>query len=210
MAYVPNIKKKSNKNQLRDLKRLLTKKGIDPENEKQIKQKIEDLESRVFVATHTKEYKKNKEDHKKLKFFDKTKIERRMNKINVQLKAETSEEEKQKLTTELDLLNRQLDYIHFYPDTIYYISLYPSSELSEKLTQQREQLMIITQKIKEKSKKIDEDFLKRDVVFRKKAFHKGLEALSKLKKDIESKLEKDVESDDLHDDFFISGENQEE
>ena len=118
----------TNKKKIRDMERMLEKLGDKmPEEVKEAKRK--ELKEMRKVEKRKKEAEKFETRYKKIKFFEKKKIIRRLERIEKEL-AEPGE--KEELMRDKQKYKNYLTYVNNYPETQKYLSLFPTGEDAEK------------------------------------------------------------------------------
>lgn len=142
-----------NKKKIRDLERLLEKKGDTmPEEVKKAKKK--ELKELKRGEKHKKEAELFETRYKKIKFFEKRKIIRKLEKLDKEKKQEGLGEEKVKeIDQTKEKYRNYLTYVNNFPATKKYISLFPTSE-TDKSEEQRDLMMTKILKMVEVKNKI--------------------------------------------------------
>ena len=104
--------------------------------------KLKELKELKKQEKSKKEAEKFKTRYDKIKFFEKKKIIRKLEKIDKKLK-EVEEEEEGKAELEEDKLKYKnyLTYVNNFPDTQKYLSLFPTGEDAEKSRELKDQMM---------------------------------------------------------------------
>lgn len=140
---VHSTQQNSFKKQMRDINRLLSKKGKDgaegiddtlkskkEEELKALKKKAKESKKKRFLI------KENEAKYKKIKFFEETKLRRKLK--SVQNKIQSIEEgkadpglDKEELLAEKQRIGDDLNYIKFYPMERKYIALFPAKDDEE-------------------------------------------------------------------------------
>jgi len=95
---------------------------------KQEQQKIEDLEKKMSLK------------YRKVKFFEKRKIIRKITQIEKALTQDKEESEKEQLQIILDKLKIDLHYVKYFPKTEPYLSLYPTSKHTPEVLKQQQEI----------------------------------------------------------------------
>lgn len=126
-----------NKKKIRDLERLLAKtEGKMPEDIRS--KKLEELKEMKRAEKGKKEAEKFESRYKKIRFFEKKKIIRRLEKIERQIKDEPNK------AVELEEQKKEyknfLSYVNNFPETKKYISLFPSED-TDKSKAERDEMM---------------------------------------------------------------------
>jgi len=123
----------TNKKKIRDLERMLEKLG-DKMSEEVKQQKRRELKELKKQEKRKKEAEKFESRYKKIKFFEKKKIIRRLEKVEKELKeGDALDEEKRKeLEAQRLKYKNYLTYVNNYPDTQKYLSLFPTGDDAEK------------------------------------------------------------------------------
>ncbi|CAM6028756.1 unnamed protein product [Sphagnum balticum] len=116
------------KNQIRAIERLL-KKVLPAEVKDAQQKKLEELKQQSDVHSRSELERKMALRYRKVKFFERRKIERRIRRLEKQQR--TSDDNPQQLadlTEQLTQLKEDLEYVRFFPKTEKYVSLFMGSE----------------------------------------------------------------------------------
>ena len=127
------------KSQLRQAKRLLLKDGLTPELRSTTEKKISQLQASIETVPSKEQERKNAIKYHRIKFFDRTKVARRLKKVTSELDQLNSAEnpretEKQKLELQAQHLRIDLNYIRHYPKHLKYVSLCPGGQYKDHAT----------------------------------------------------------------------------
>lgn len=130
----------------------------DKMSEEVKQQKRRELKELKKQEKRKKEAEKFESRYKKIKFFEKKKIIRRLEKVEKELKeGDALDEEKRKeLEAQRLKYKNYLTYVNNYPDTQKYLSLFPTGDDAEKSKSQRDEMMAKILKIAEVKAKIRE------------------------------------------------------
>ena len=110
------------------------------------------------VEKRKREAEKFETRYKKIKFFEKKKIIRRLERIDKEIQEVGTDEEDKKadLLKDKQKYKNYLTYVNNYPDTQKYLSLFPTGEDAEKSKAQRDEMMVKILKIAEVKAKLRE------------------------------------------------------
>ena len=101
------------------------------------------------LKTKLKDYKdaiKFESRYKKIRFIERRKLERKLNKVNKNIEKEKDEKNKEKLIKEKEEIIEDINYVKYYPRTYKYYSLFPNNDSeNENMIKKREKMK---QKIK--------------------------------------------------------------
>ncbi|KAH9307276.1 hypothetical protein KI387_035187, partial [Taxus chinensis] len=113
------------KNQIRSIQRLL-RKNLPQEIKEAQKKKLEELRKLVELQAQSELERKMALRYRKVKFFERRKIERRIRRLEKQQRAalEHTGEEVAAQACELAQLKEDLEYVRFFPKTEKYVSLF--------------------------------------------------------------------------------------
>mmetsp|Transcript_1457 Transcript_1457/g.1993 ORF Transcript_1457/g.1993 Transcript_1457/m.1993 type:complete len:203 (-) Transcript_1457:171-779(-) len=117
-------KKQSRKNQIRNLKRLLHKKAFPEDKKIEIERKIQNLESQITENKAQDRIQKMQDKYKKVKFFEKVKVTRKLAQIEKKIKKCEDTSKSEELERQKSQLEDDLKYIEFYPADQKYIGLF--------------------------------------------------------------------------------------
>jgi len=150
----PKDKKKNYPRLIRDLKRLINKKGLDADVKATKEKELEAL-----IKEHEQKTKEDKweERYKSVRFFEKKKVTRKINQVNKRLaKLYTSDAsdvaaEEAKLRASLAKHQLDLQYIEHFPRGHKYIALFPTEDREDpKLEAQRAKMReLVAEKVAE-------------------------------------------------------------
>ena len=125
--------------------------------------KLKELKELKKQEKSKKEAEKFKTRYDKIKFFEKKKIIRRLEKLDKKLKEVETGEDKAELEEDRLKYKNYLTYVNNFPDTQKYLSLFPTGEDAEKSSEQRDQMMTKILKTAEvKSKLREKELLEMD------------------------------------------------
>ena len=123
------IRSKSLKKQIHDTQRLLFKNILCEDGIKAQQEKLAKLKQSFYETKRTKTYNKKLAKYKGVKFFDKSKILKRLSSLDKLLTTTDCEkEDKNILEKEYNLYKRYLNYVTYFPVDRKYISLFPTSD----------------------------------------------------------------------------------
>ncbi|KAG0149020.1 hypothetical protein CROQUDRAFT_669505 [Cronartium quercuum f. sp. fusiforme G11] len=123
------------KSRLRQANRLLKKQGLSEKLKKATEAQIETLQAALRKKSSKEQERANAIRYHRVKFFDRKKINRRLQQVIRQLQdiAESGEDntkdarkQKKRLDRELQQLRIDLHYVNAYPKHLKYVSLYPN------------------------------------------------------------------------------------
>ncbi|KAL3688035.1 hypothetical protein R1sor_014344 [Riccia sorocarpa] len=114
------------KNQIRSIERLLKKPLLSDEVKHAQEVRLEDLRKQAEQHTRTELERKMALRYRKVKFFERRKIERRIRRVEKQLRtmADQSTAVGLSLSRELEQLKEDLEYVKFFPKTEKYVALF--------------------------------------------------------------------------------------
>ena len=124
------IRTKSLKKQIHDTQRLLFKNILCEEGVKAQQEKLAKLKESFYETKRVKTHNKKLAKYKGIKFFDKSKILKKLTSLDKLLTITDSDEKEDKniLEKEFNLYKRYLNYVTYFPADRKYISLFPTSE----------------------------------------------------------------------------------
>ena len=134
----PGQKKKSTKNQMRSIQRLLSREGLP---EKLRLEKMRELEALTGVAEENKQVERERKmavRYHKVKFFERVKLTRAMEKLERDHPDESARSDA--VTAELRQLKDDLHYVMHFPKGFKYVSILKQEGDTEYLKQKREKL----------------------------------------------------------------------
>ncbi|PJF18062.1 hypothetical protein PSACC_02130 [Paramicrosporidium saccamoebae] len=115
------------KKQLRDVTRLLSRPNLSADIRQQQERKLQHINSLVQERTVEEKQRKMRSKYAKVRFFESTKARRHLRQAAKALVAEPTEENLQKWME----AKRDVIYVQAFPETSKYISLFPSTPLTE-------------------------------------------------------------------------------
>ncbi|CAH9083635.1 unnamed protein product [Cuscuta epithymum] len=179
----PKSKAISLKNQIRSIERML-RKDLPPEIRTAQEKKLEEFKKQqdihIRLAVERKQFIRNK----KIKFFDRRKIERRIRRLEKQQRTCSGQVQETQIAEQLARLKEDLEYVKFFPKTEKYVSLFTGGE-DEGIVEKRKEL--------------------------RKQIKANLVAAAASGKDLEETGSEDDGLLDLSDDdFFVSGSSSDE
>ncbi|CDW76673.1 UNKNOWN [Stylonychia lemnae] len=142
----------TNKKRIRDLERLLAKEGIPEEMKVAKKKELRELQK---LDKKKEEAEIFELKYKKIKFFEKKKVIKKLETLKKELAEIKDSEQKQKLEAEFKEQRKMLIYIDTYPPHKKYIALFPKED-SEEGKQQRQKMMEKILRIAEQKDKVRE------------------------------------------------------
>ncbi|KXJ27632.1 rRNA-processing protein EFG1 [Exaiptasia diaphana] len=142
-------RKKSFKNQLRDVQRLLRQKDIPATVRVAQERMLNMLKENLTESAKQQKEKKMSKKYKMVKFFEKRKISRMYKSCTNELTQCKDKQQREELEDRLKLLKQQWNYITYFPKDEKYISLFPPTPCTNKATldSQEEILKLINDKI---------------------------------------------------------------
>ncbi|XP_042064522.1 rRNA-processing protein EFG1-like [Salvia splendens] len=171
------------KNQIRSIERML-RKDLPLEIKEAQENKLEELKRQQDIQNRLALERKIFLRYRRIKFFERRKIERRIRRLEKQQRASTGQAQEADITEQLSKLKEDLEYVKFFPKTEKYVSLYVGgheAEIMEKRNTLRKQI--------------------KDNLIAAAASGKELE---------ETGSEDDGALDPSDDDFFLNGSSSEE
>ncbi|XP_039043979.1 rRNA-processing protein EFG1-like isoform X2 [Hibiscus syriacus] len=184
----PGVDKKSKpkavslKNQIRSIERML-RKDLPPEVREAQENKLEGLKRQQEIHTRLAVERKIFLRNRKIKFFERRKIERRIRRLEKLQRTSSGQTQDTEIANQLSKLKEDLEYVRFFPKTEKYVSLFMGCDDSE-VVDRRNRLR--TQ-------------IKANVV-----------AAAASGKDMEETGSEDDGLLDLSDDFFLKGSSSDE
>ena len=125
-------------NKINEIKEQLNKNFYDENKKKEKINFIKKLKEKI------KDYKdaiKFSERYKKIRFIERRKLERKLNKIKKQIENEKNEEKLKELKENLKNVENDINYVKYYPKTYKYYSLFPINDKDNKiLIEKREKI----------------------------------------------------------------------
>ena len=189
----PKKRTVTNKKRIRDLERLLEKKQDLPEEVK--KEKLKEIKELKKGEKSKKEAEKFETRYKKIKFFEKKKVIRKLEKLEKQRGETIDEEELKKIESSKGLYKNYLTYVNNFPPNQKYISLFPTSE-TDKSKELRDGMMEKILKTAEVKFKIRE----------KELLDMDKDELDGV--DNDERIEKKIKAIEKKDAFFTTSEEQ--
>ncbi|KAG6423129.1 hypothetical protein SASPL_113515 [Salvia splendens] len=171
------------KNQIRSIERML-RKDLPLEIKEAQEKKLEELKRQHDIQNRLALERKIFLRYRRIKFFERRKIERRIRRLEKQQRALTGQAQEADISEQLSKLKEDLEYVKFFPKTEKYVSLYvggDEAEIVEKRSTLRKQI--------------------KDNLIAAAASGKELE---------ETGSEDDGALDPSDDDFFLNGSSSEE
>uniref|UniRef100_A0A7S2RJF1 rRNA-processing protein EFG1 n=1 Tax=Rhizochromulina marina TaxID=1034831 RepID=A0A7S2RJF1_9STRA len=127
----------SRKNQIRSLRRLLSKEDLDAELRKSIESKLGELGEQVVDKQQEDLERKRAQRYHKVKFFERRKLMRRLEAVKKQLSKAADTSEVTTLKDELVRLDEDMTYVRYFPNDKKYISLF-ATDVDEATARRRE------------------------------------------------------------------------
>ncbi|CAN1128911.1 rRNA-processing protein efg1 [Linum perenne] len=118
------------KNQIRSVERML-RKELSPEAREAQQKKLEGLKEQHETHTRLALERTIFLRDKKIKFFERRKIERRIRRLEKQQRASSGQAQDPEAAAQLSMLKEDLEYVRFFPKTEKYISLLSGGDDSE-------------------------------------------------------------------------------
>ncbi|KAD3639989.1 hypothetical protein R6Q59_003108 [Mikania micrantha] len=126
----PKAKLISLKRQIRSTERLL-RKDTRPEVNEALVKKLEGLKSQQQVLDNLALERKIFLRDRKIKFFERRKVERRIRRLEKQQRALSGQAQEAEIAEQLSKLKEDLEYIRFFPKTEKYVSLFKKGDITE-------------------------------------------------------------------------------
>ncbi|KAK4801712.1 hypothetical protein SAY86_022199 [Trapa natans] len=132
----PAVEKKSKpkavsiKNQIRSVERML-RKDLPSEVRDAQEKKLEGLRKQQEIHTRLAVERKIFLQDRKIKFFERRKIERRIRRLEKMQRSSSGPEQDAEIVEQLCKLKEDLEYVRFFPKTEKYVSLFSGSDNSE-------------------------------------------------------------------------------
>ncbi|XP_031398951.1 rRNA-processing protein EFG1 [Punica granatum] len=123
----PKPKTVSLKNQIRSVERML-RKDLPPEVREAQEKKLEGLKKQQEIHTRLAVEKKIFLRDRKIKFFERRKIERRIRRLEKMQRSSSGPEQDAEITEQLAKLKEDLEYVRFFPKTEKYVSLFTGDD----------------------------------------------------------------------------------
>nr|GMD77728.1 rRNA-processing protein EFG1 [Ipomoea batatas]GMD79370.1 rRNA-processing protein EFG1 [Ipomoea batatas]GMD80902.1 rRNA-processing protein EFG1 [Ipomoea batatas]GMD81924.1 rRNA-processing protein EFG1 [Ipomoea batatas] len=138
----PKSKAVSLKNQIRSVERML-RKDLPPEVREAQEKKLEDFKKQQEIHNRLAVERKIFLRNRKIKFFDRRKIERRIRRLEKQQRTSSGQAQETQIAEQLAKLKEDLEYVRFFPKTEKYVSLFTGGDdegIIEKRTELRKQI----------------------------------------------------------------------
>ncbi|KAF8016410.1 hypothetical protein BT93_H1808 [Corymbia citriodora subsp. variegata] len=133
-SKAPAVEKKpkavSLKNQIRSVERML-RKDLPPEVREAQEKKLEGLKKQQEIHTRLAVEKKIFLRDRKIKFFERRKIERRIRRLEKMQRTLSGPEQDATIAQQLSKLKEDLEYVRFFPKTEKYVSLFSGGDDSD-------------------------------------------------------------------------------
>ncbi|XP_012069753.1 rRNA-processing protein EFG1 isoform X2 [Jatropha curcas] len=126
----PKPKSVSLKNQIRSTERML-RKELPPEIREAQEQKLEGLKKQQEIHTRLALERKIFLRDRKIKFFERRKVERRIRRLEKLQRASSGQAQDAQIAEQLSKLKEDLEYVRFFPKTEKYVSLFTGGEDSD-------------------------------------------------------------------------------
>ncbi|KAJ9700523.1 hypothetical protein PVL29_006033 [Vitis rotundifolia] len=123
LAVDKKPKSVSLKNQIRSTERIL-RKNLPPEVREAQEKKLEGLKKQQEIHTRLAVERKIFLRDRKIKFFERRKIERRIRRLEKQQRAASGQAQEAEVAEQLSKLKEDLEYVRFFPKTEKYVSLF--------------------------------------------------------------------------------------
>ncbi|CAL1411207.1 unnamed protein product [Linum trigynum] len=118
------------KNQIRSVERML-RKQLTPEVREAQEKKLEGLKNQQDLHTRLALERKIFLRDRKIKFFERRKVERRIRRLERQQRASSGQAQDPQAAEQLSKLKEDLEYVRFFPKTEKYVSLFSGGDDSE-------------------------------------------------------------------------------
>ncbi|XP_030543485.1 rRNA-processing protein EFG1 isoform X2 [Rhodamnia argentea] len=133
-SKAPGVEKKpkavSLKNQIRSIERML-RKDLPPEVREAQEKKLEGLKKQQEIHSRLAVEKKIFLRDRKIKFFERRKIERRLRRLEKMQRTSSGPEQDAAIAEQLSKLKEDLEYVRFFPKTEKYVSLFSGGDGSD-------------------------------------------------------------------------------
>lgn len=133
-SKAPGVEKKpkavSLKNQIRSVERML-RKDLPPEVREAQEKKLEGLKKQQEIHSRLAVEKKIFLRDRKIKFFERRKIERRVRRLEKMQRTSSGPEQDAAIAEQLSKLKEDLEYVRFFPKTEKYVSLFSGGDESD-------------------------------------------------------------------------------
>ncbi|KAL0392839.1 UNVERIFIED_CONTAM: hypothetical protein Sradi_2506700 [Sesamum radiatum] len=130
------------KNQIRSIERML-RKDLPHEVKEAQEKKLDELKKQQEIHNRLALERKNFLRNRKIKFFERRKVERRIRRLEKQQRASTGQAQEAEIAEQLTKLKEDLEYVRFFPKTEKYVSLFmggDEAEIVEKRNNLRKQI----------------------------------------------------------------------
>uniref|UniRef100_K3WU54 rRNA-processing protein EFG1 n=1 Tax=Globisporangium ultimum (strain ATCC 200006 / CBS 805.95 / DAOM BR144) TaxID=431595 RepID=K3WU54_GLOUD len=128
------------KNRIRALDRFLKRGGLDDATRASKQRELKELQDEFNKKEMTEQEKQNAEKYKKLRFFERVKLMRKLKKAKSAMEKATDKAEKKQFKQEFKHHRQDLMYIYYFPKLEQYISLFPSTAHDEDKLKRQEEL----------------------------------------------------------------------
>ncbi|KAK6914022.1 rRNA-processing protein Efg1 [Dillenia turbinata] len=112
------------KNLIRSTERFLLRKNLPPEVREAQEKKLDELKKQQEIHNHLAVQRKIFLRDRKIKFFERRKIERRIRRLEKQQRASSGQVQDNEIAEQLSQLKEDLEYVRFFPKTEKYVSLF--------------------------------------------------------------------------------------
>ncbi|GMP56216.1 hypothetical protein CsSME_00020785 [Camellia sinensis var. sinensis] len=119
----PKPKSVSLKNQIRSIQRML-RKDLSPEVREAQEKKLEGIKKQQEIHNRLAVERKIFLRDRKIKFFERRKIERRIRRLEKMQRASSGQSKEAEIAEQLSKLKEDLEYVRFFPKTEKYVSLF--------------------------------------------------------------------------------------
>ncbi|XWS13762.1 hypothetical protein CRYUN_Cryun36dG0066000 [Craigia yunnanensis] len=126
----PKPKAVSLKNQIRSIERIL-RKDLPPEVRDAQEKKLEGLKKQQEIHTRLAVERKIFLRDRKIKFFERRKIERRIRRLEKLQRTSSGQAQDAEIAEQLSKLKEDLEYVRFFPKTEKYVSLFTGGDDSD-------------------------------------------------------------------------------
>ncbi|XVE65922.1 hypothetical protein DITRI_Ditri08aG0038400 [Diplodiscus trichospermus] len=126
----PKPKAVSLKNQIRSIERML-RKDLPPEVREAQEKKLEELKKQQEIHTRLAVERKIFLRDRKIKFFERRKIERRIRRLEKLQRTSSGQAQDAEIAEQLSKLKEDLEYVRFFPKTEKYVSLFTGGDDSD-------------------------------------------------------------------------------
>ncbi|XP_065863180.1 rRNA-processing protein EFG1 isoform X1 [Euphorbia lathyris] len=123
----PKSKSVSLKNQIRSVERML-RKELPPQVREAQKTKLDELKNQQEIHTRLALERKIFLRNRKVKFFERRKIERRLRRLEKLQRTSSGQAQDVEITEQLSKLKEDLEYVRFFPKTEKYVSLFTGGD----------------------------------------------------------------------------------